>query len=373
MIKNICRWGILSTAGIAHKNWKAIWYAPNARVTRVASRTLERAQAFIDSCQSEAPFKTQPQPLAHYDDLLSCDDVDAVYIPLPTGIRKEWVLKAAAAGKHVLAEKPSAVCVSDLEEMLWACEQNNVQYMDGVMYMHSERLSLLRQLLEDGSSIGRIKRIHCHHAFKAPESFMKNNIRVNSSLEPHGCLGDLGYYCLRFILWAMNWELPKQITARILTEVCGQNSEKTVPGELSAELFFANNISSSIYCSFFTEHQQWVNIGGEKGFLFVPDFVLPFVGNELEVFVFNSAFHISGCTFNMEKHIRRLGVSEYGSGHSNAQETKMITNFSELALSGKTDTRWGKYSLATQRVLDACLSSALSNGKIINIAEISSD
>jgi predicted dehydrogenase len=85
--------------------------------------------------------------------------VDAVYVPLPTGLRKEWVVRAAKAGKHVVCEKPCAVNAVILEEMLSACRKNNVQFMDGVMFMHSQRLARVRETLDDGASVGQIKRI----------------------------------------------------------------------------------------------------------------------------------------------------------------------------------------------------------------------
>src|SRR5690349_7855569 len=99
------RWGILGTANIAQKNWKAIQKAGNATVTAVASRDLARSQRFIQNCQSEVPMEKVPIAFGSYHDLLASSDVDAVYVPLPTGLRKKWVLQAASAGKHVLCEK----------------------------------------------------------------------------------------------------------------------------------------------------------------------------------------------------------------------------------------------------------------------------
>ena len=96
--QDTCRWGILSTAGIARKNWEAIRHCDNATVAAVASRSVEKAQAFIDECQAQVPFPTAPKAIGSYDELLASDEIDAVYIPLPTGLRKEWVIKAAQAG-----------------------------------------------------------------------------------------------------------------------------------------------------------------------------------------------------------------------------------------------------------------------------------
>src|SRR5271155_5347056 len=102
------RWGILGAAQIARKNWLSILNSGNGAVVAVASRKLDSAARFIEECQAQAPFPVKPQALASYAELIVCPDIDAVYIPLPTALRKEWVLAAAKAGKHVVCEKPCA-------------------------------------------------------------------------------------------------------------------------------------------------------------------------------------------------------------------------------------------------------------------------
>ena len=76
------------------------------------------------------------------------------------------------------------------------------------MFMHSQRLPLLRQVLDDGQSIGTVRRIASQFSFLARDDFLTQNIRVSSDLEPLGCLGDLGWYNIRFSLWVMNEQLP---------------------------------------------------------------------------------------------------------------------------------------------------------------------
>jgi len=321
MAGQVCRWGILGTALIAQKNWKAIRNAEEATLVAIASRDERRAREFIDRYQHEAPFVPPPRAAGGYETLLASDDVDAVYIPLPTGMRKEWVIRAAEAGKHVLAEKPAAPHASDLEEMLAACRRNNVQYMDGVMFMHSRRLDAMRKVLDDGESVGDIRRINCQFSFCAPEEFLSDNIRVNSELEPLGCLGDLGWYTIRFILWVMKYELPHRVCGRLLSQFGRSDSPNPVPVQFSAELFYPDGLSASFYCSFVTEHQQWANVSGSKGFLHVDDFVLPYFGCELDFRTTNAVFNIRGCDFNMENYTRRHGVPEYGNSDPNAQES----------------------------------------------------
>jgi predicted dehydrogenase len=367
MSDKICRWGIMSTASIARKYWLAMQQAENCSLVAVASRDRQRSAQFIGECQSAAPFDPAPQALGSYEELLARDDLDAVYIPVPTGMRKEWVIKAAQAGKHVLAEKPCAPTVAELEQMLAACQENNVQYMDGVMFMHSRRLDLLRQALDDGKSVGPLRRMAVQFSFRAPEDFHQNNIRVNSQLEPLGCLGDLGWYTIRMILWAMNYQLPERVSGRMLHELSRPDSPDRVPGEFSAELFFSGGVSASMYCSFLTEHQQLAHFSGEKGNIYLNDFVLPFFDSEVGFDVANSHFHVDNCTFNMEPRIRRVALGEYSNAAPNSQETNMVRNFANLATSGKLEPAWGERSLATQRVLDACLASAREGGKDVTI------
>ncbi len=366
MSNKICRWGILSTANIARKNWLAIRNTGNAIVTVVGSRNADKSQQFINECQASAPFATAPQSCGSYDELLKRSDVDAVYIPLPTGIRKEWVIRAADAGKHVLCEKPVGVSSADVADMLQACKKNNVQFMDGVMFMHSQRLPKLREVLDDGESVGKLRRITSAFSFAAPDEFVASNIRASGDLEPHGCLGDLGWYNIRFTLWAMKYQTPHKVSGRLLTQA-GRAGGGSVPMEFSGELFFADGVSASFYCSFLNENQQWINLSGTKGFVHVPSFVCPYFGSEVSFDVNNTKFVTRGCEFNMEEHTRRVSIHEYASSAPNAQETNLFRNFSDLVLSGKTDESWGRIALETQQVLEATLASARQDGKLVEV------
>lgn len=351
-VSNQCRWGILSTAAIAKKNWRAITQSKSGVITAVASRRADAAKNFIAECQASAPQSHQPEALGSYEALLARTDVDAVYIPLPTGVRKEWILAAAKQGKHVLAEKPAAVSAADLEEILAVCKENNVQFMDGVMFMHSARMNALRKALDDPQHMGDIRRIACQFSFFGGDDFSQKNIRVDSHLEPFGCLGDLGWYCVRFLLWANRWQIPTEVVGRCINTSKGASSEGEVPSEFSAELRFANGVSASFYCSFLTGNQQWAHVSGTKGNVFVKDFVLPHFGCESSFDVENPVFVASACDFHMMEHTQRVAVHEYASGFAPAQEINMFNTFNQIVQTKALDPHWGEIALATQRVLD---------------------
>ena len=355
MAASQCRWGIMGAANIARKNWKAIRLAGNATLTAVASREPARAKEWLDANQAECPFPTAPAACT-YDELLARPDVDAVYVPLPTGVRREWVVKAANAGKHVLCEKPCGPDAGELRPMLDACRASGVQFMDGVMFMHGKRLPLLRQVLDDGETVGQLKRIASQFSFAAGDDFLRSNIRVSTALEPLGALGDLGWYNIRFALFVMNYAMPTRVAGRLLAEHQG------VPLEFSGELFWDGGVSASFYCSFSTELQQWAHVSGTKGSIAVQDFVLPYYGCESAFVADRPVFNVQGTRYHWESHPKRYAVAEYSDGSSDAQETNMIRTFSDLALSGKPDPTWGEIAMKTQVVLDTCLASARDGG-----------
>ncbi len=337
---NKLRFGFLSTANIGRKNWKAIFHSGNATVTAVASREVERSRQFIRECQAEAPFETPPAALGSYEELLASKNVDAIYFPLPTGLRPDWVVRAAAAGKHVLCEKPCAPSAADLETMLSACRQNRVQFLDGVMFMHNRRLDQIRAALEAGASIGPLKRIASHFSFPGSAEFFRADIRVDGALEPAGCLGDLGWYCLRFALWTMNWRMPRQVAGRIIARAA--NEPAGVPVEFSGELFFDGGVSSGFYCSFLTAYRQWADISGANGYLRVPDFVAPKPGSA-------TAF---------EANDRGVPSDHSADPPATAQDTNMMRHFADQIFSGKLNDDWPRWALKTQQVMDACFESA---------------
>ncbi len=330
------RIGFLSTANIGRTNWKAIAATRNCVVAAIASRDLERSRKFISECERETPLGYEPEAFGSYEELIASKDVDAVYVPLPTGLRKSLVIRAANAGKHVLCEKPCAVGVSALEAMTSACKKNRVQFMDGVMFMHHPRLTQVRKILDDGKALGRLKRIATHFSFCGTGNFHQANIRVNSALEPHGCLGDLGWYNIRMALWTMNWQMPHRVEGRIITS---PKKDPRLPLEFSGELFFDGGVSSGFYCSFLTTFHQWVDISGTNGHLYMPGFVRPLAGD--------IGFKVNG-------RVVKTDVPPY------RQEVNMFENFAKQILSGKLNRDWPEWSLKTQTVVDACFKSALS-------------
>lgn len=351
--RTIIRWGFVSTAEVGRKNWRAIALSGNGRVTAVASASKERAEEFVDACQKYWPFEQRPVSYASFNDMISSNDVDAVYVPLPTALRKKIVVAAANAGKHVMCEKPCSPTANDLEEMVAACRRSGVRFADGDLFARSERFERIRKAVDD---LGHVRRVTCQFSFRASRRWLNTNVRLNSELEPQGCLGDLGWYCVRFILWTMRWETPDRIDATILREIRRAGSPKPVPIEFSAELFFSNNASSaSFYCSFVAHHQRWASVSGTRANLRVSDFATSPHEGDATRFDEDRADLVVARVCDRET----VGDHETTNGE---QETELFRTFNESVLSGHgtaDDECWTDASLKTQRVCDRCMEVAL--------------
>jgi len=352
IIMSALRFGMLSTAGIGKKNWKAIHSSRNCVVSAVASRNIESSRGYIEECQKEATFVKTPMAMGSYEELVNSPLVDAVYIPLPTSLRHEWVERAAAAGKHVLCEKPCAVSMGQLEEMVQACRKHKVQFMDGVMFMHGPRLAKMRLTLDDGESVGSIRRITSSFSFCGDKNFFQHNIRADGRLEPTGCLGDLGWYSIRFTLWALNWKMPQAVFGRMLAQSEPSNGRIPAPMEFTADLTFSGGVSAAFYSSFLAGHQQWAIISGQKGFLSLTDFVRPLDS-------YAPAYTVNHKVVRLKVPGKcPSGVDPGVQGHRQAQDTYMFQNFARQVASGRLEENWPDWSLKTQRVMDACFESA---------------
>lgn len=180
------RIGIMGCAAIARRSLApAMKGLPDRfELVAAASRSEEKARAFASGAGCE--------PVAGYDKLLERGDLDAVYIPLPTGLHEEWVLRALDAGRHVLAEKSLACNLASAEKMVAKARQRNRLLMEEFMFCHHSQHEFVRKLLADGQ-MGELRVLRSSFGFPplAPD-----NIRYVAALGG-GALLDAGSYTLR--------------------------------------------------------------------------------------------------------------------------------------------------------------------------------
>src|SRR3954451_5169403 len=144
------RWGVLGYARIAREDViPAIQCSSNSEFYAVASRSGAKLQ----ECQARFPGRLACYT---YDELLNDPNVDAVYIPLPNSMHREWTINAAEHGKHVLCEKPMALTEAECSEMIEACRDNGVTLVEAFMYRYSDRTRQILEVVRSGA-LGEIK------------------------------------------------------------------------------------------------------------------------------------------------------------------------------------------------------------------------
>ena len=177
------RFGILSTAKIGRDLVvPAIQDAENCVVTAIASRDLQRARAMADRF-------SVPHAFGSYEEMLSSDVIDAVYIPLPTAQHVEWSIKAADAGKHVLCEKPISLNASEIDGLIAARDRNGVLICEAFMVTYAPVWRKVRALLSEGA-IGRLRHVQGVFTYFNRDPANMRNIPALGG----GGLPDIGVY-----------------------------------------------------------------------------------------------------------------------------------------------------------------------------------
>uniref|UniRef100_A0A2P2K435 Uncharacterized protein n=1 Tax=Rhizophora mucronata TaxID=61149 RepID=A0A2P2K435_RHIMU len=352
MADTAIRFGVLGCAEIARKVSRAIILAPNAQLSAVASRSLEKAEAFAKANN----FPPDAKIYGSYESLLDDQTIDAVYIPLPTGLHVKWACLAAQKKKHILLEKPVAINVGEFDKILEACEANGVQLMDGTMWMHHPRAQIMREFLSDKERFGELKTIHSCFTSANDEDFLKNNIRVKSGLDGLGSLGDVGWYCIRATLWAVDYELPKTVIAMRGPVL----NDDGVILSCGASLHWEDGKVASFHCSFLSHLTMYVTAIGTKGTLRLDDFVLPFEEKEACFMTASKAW------FNDLSTGWGPAPSQHTVTLDLPQEACMVREFARLvgnikANGAKPDQTWPTRSRKTQLVLDA-VKASIENG-----------
>lgn len=352
------KFGILGCAGIARKLVRAMRATDGVRPFAVGSRDLEKARKF----QEETQMGEGSRVYGSYQEVLDDADVDAVYIPLPTGLHLEWVLKSAARGKHVLVEKPPARTVAELDQMLDACARANVQFMDGTMWMHNPRAAAMAAALRDGATFGEVRRVNASFFFCGGPDFFANDIRLQPHLDSLGCLGDLGWYCIRAALWAFGGGVPKKVAGHP-DPVRAERGGNLV--SCGATLTWRGGRQvASFDCGFDGAFRQTLAVGGARAHLALDDFVIPHRERAcgFQVAVDNGGLVDMATRTAVDVETRRVELAA-------PQEALMVAEFARLArqLAGggaaPPEPRWPALARDTMRVLCAVLESLDNGGK----------
>lgn len=178
------KWGILGAANFARQHMgRAIHAAEGAELVGLATSSPEKAAGF----QAFAPGLTV---YPDYDAMLGDPAIEAVYIPLPNHLHLEWSLKAIAAGKHVLCEKPMTMAAHEFDQLIAARDRSGLHVAEAYMIVHHPQWQRARHLAQDGA-VGKL--LHVDGLFTYNNAADGGNIR-NRPETGGGGIPDIGVY-----------------------------------------------------------------------------------------------------------------------------------------------------------------------------------
>ena len=241
-------WGILSTAKIGiEKVIPAMQQGKLSEIVAIASRTHESAREAAKNLKI-------PKAFGSYQDLLDDTSIDAVYIPLPNHMHVPWTIKALAANKHVLCEKPIALTAPEAKELLKETEKfPHLKVMEAFMYRHHPQWIRALELI-NGGGIGMVKTVHSFFSYHNDDP---ENIRNMVDMGGGGLM-DIGCYCISLARLIFDAE-PQRVLGKIEYDPSFR-TDRICSGILD----FVQG-TSTFTCSTQLVPYQRVNVFGTKG------------------------------------------------------------------------------------------------------------
>jgi predicted dehydrogenase len=253
------RIGILGAAKIVPSALVAPARAiPEVQLAAIAARDPRRAQAFAARYGIARVHDS-------YAALIADPEIDAVFNPLPNSLHCEWTVRALAAGKHVLCEKPFAANAGEAEEMARAGARSGRVLMEAFHYRHHPLADRMVEIVRSGV-LGRVRHIETNMCVPLP---LPGNIRYSLALAG-GATMDTGAYAVH-ILRTLAGAEPT------VTQASARLSSPDVDRWMRADFSFADGRTGRMTCALFSSTLMKINarVTGDDGELYVLNPVLP--------------------------------------------------------------------------------------------------
>ena len=232
----------------------------HAKLVALITGTPEKARALAPS------YGIPDNKIYGYNDFNRIRDdqsIQAIYIVTPNAIHHQNVLACAAAGKHVLCEKPMSATSAEAEDMIRACAAANVKLMVAYRLQYDGHMRAMTQMVRNGD-LGKIK---------AVSGFMGQGMgdpaqwRLKKALAGGGAMYDIGVYPLNTTRFTLGEE-PMEVNARIFTTP-GDPRFTEVEESVYYTLLFPSGAVATLACSYALHRTQAFSVHGESALAYV--------------------------------------------------------------------------------------------------------
>jgi predicted dehydrogenase len=303
----------------------ALQASSNGEVVALASRDPEKGRA---------ASATLGIPRVHhgYEALLADPEVDAIYNPLPNSLHAEWTIRAAAAGKAVLCEKPLARDGDEAQRVVDTCTRLGVPLMEAFMYCFHPQNARVRDLLKAGA-VGEVGQVRAGFGFRM-HPLNPANVRLQRDLAG-GALMDVGCYAVNASRMVFGDEPVRAIAWR------DYDARFALDVALAGVLEYPGERFATVDCSFKSGYSGWYMVIGSAGTIEIPRAFTP-LRDDTVVVITDS---------NNRRHEERFaGVDQY---------RLMVEAFAAAVLAGEPVPYPPGDAVRNMRVIDALALSAM--------------
>jgi predicted dehydrogenase len=314
--------GVLGCANIAKKSMiPAIKnLSDHFNLLGIASRSPNKVDEFCDLFDTQAYYR--------YTDLLENPSLDAIYIPLPNSLHKEWIEESIQQGLHVLVEKSMACNFKDVVHLNDLAAKSGLLLMENFQFRFHPQLNAIKKLLNDGE-IGSLRSIKSTFAF--PPFNDEHNIRYSAELGG-GALLDAGAYPLKIFQIFLGYEI------RVLAASAYFDSSRCV--DLWGSGFLGSNISGvSAHMNFGFDnfYQCELEVLGSKGRIYTDRIFTAPATHSVKIDIHKSNLGKTTLELNPSNHFENLllnfrekivGTEDFADEYSqNISQARLIDEF----------------------------------------------
>ena len=301
-------WGIIGLGNMANRFASSISEVKNSKLLAIASTNSLRLKSFGDKYGIEKKYRYKS-----YDEILNCDEINAIYISTLNNTHPEIIIKAAKAKKNILCEKPIATNYDDTIKIFKTLDKFNIFFLEAIAYRSHEQTKFVINKITDGE-IGELKFIESTFGFFSKKINPESRL-YNPDLGG-GAILDVGCYPVSFSILLANLKQTNASDPEILN-VSGSICKTGVDEIAYASLVFEKKIIAKIGAAIRLQMKNQTSIIGTKGNILINNPWLPdkksiieinskqrsyksFVNSELDIFG-NQINNVSQCILDGKK------------------------------------------------------------------------
>lgn len=278
-----------------------------------------------------------------YDELKDNDQVQVIYIILPNSMHKEFTIRGAKAGKHILCEKPMANSAAECRQMIKACKAANVKLMIAYRIQYQPHNLKLRELIQT-EKFGKVKYIE---AANGQSSANPQHWRHIAAMAGGGALPDIGIYCLNTTRFLLAAEPIEVFAYKYATP--GDPLFKDTEELISWQMKFKNGVMASCMAHYKVHEIKTIRVHAERGWMFM-----------------DKAFAYTGQQLTTARAEAELTIQETIGMAETKQFAEEMDHFSQCILNDKKPDTPGEEGLQDHIIMEAIYKSA-NTGKPVKL------